>query len=371
MTARFLSRPRRDTVEILAYLDTLRSLAVSKPDRLELIQGLQTSDLIIDDAAHMPLSPWFEVRLFDRAEVERTLALYDAKESRAARTFLATLARRPEVRMLRRPPSLAAVQALGVRFPNFRPVVDLIEAMTVLARARPGSPLQLPPILLAGAPGVGKTAFAVALAETLGLEWSMLGVAHATAGFDLGGLDSAYGGGGPGLLTRQVALSVHPDRVVVLDELDKAPPHATSDPLGPLYELLEPSTAKRFMDDGVKVRIDMSHITWIGTVNGLDKLEPALRSRFSIFHIDRPTRAQAKLIAQTLYAELLGAQAWGHQFEALLSHEVLNLLSAYGPRESKAVLVLACGRALKAGRGHLQLEDFDLPAPTRRGMGFL
>ena len=57
MTARFLSRPRRDTVEILAYLDSLRSLAVSKPDRVEPIQGLQTSDVIIDDAAHMPLSP--------------------------------------------------------------------------------------------------------------------------------------------------------------------------------------------------------------------------------------------------------------------------------------------------------------------------
>ena len=371
MRTRFLSRPSADTVQVLGYLDAMWTRAIAAIDVEPIRPAMPTPQIDADDGGEALPSKWFEVHLFDPAEVRRTLALFDGKEQRAARTFLADLSQLPSIRTLQPPPTVSAVRELGKRFPNFAAVASLVETMTVLARAKPGSPLILPPLLLAGPPGVGKTAFAVAMAETLGVEWSLLGMSHATAGFDLGGLDSGFGGGGPGLLTRQVALGDHPDRIVILDELDKTPAYSTSDPRGPVYELLEPSTARQFMDDGVKVAIDMSHIHWIGTVNDVDSLDAALRSRFRIFHIDPPSPEQAKVIVQAIYTALLGGNAWGFRFSAQLPPDVVQALAAYSPREVRAGLVVACARALQADRSHLRLEDLDPPPPGPRRMGFV
>ena len=370
MTARFLSRPSRDTVQVLAYLDDVRARAIALTQARAASRAPTLLTKALDASNEQPPNQWFQVRLFDRREVERTLGLYDVREQRAARTFLTDLSKLPEVRTVRPPPSVAAVRSLAERFPNFAKVTGLVEVMTVLARAWPGSPLDLPPLLLVGPPGVGKTAFAIALAETIGVEWSLLGMSHATAGFDLGGLDSGYGGGGPGLLTRQIALSEHPDRVAILDELDKPQSQLSSDPLGPLYQLLEPSTARRFRDDGVKVQIDMSHIRWIATANDLQRIDPALRSRFSEFQISPPTPEQAAVIVQNIYVDLLESKAWGFRFSIRLRADVLQSLSSRTPREVKNALVTRCARALQAGRSHLRLADLDPPPPAPRRIGF-
>ena len=208
MTARFIGRPSRDTVQVLPYLDDVRARAIALTEARALSRVPALPTKAVDVSNEQPPNQWFHVRLFDRQEVERTLALYDAREQRAARSFLTDLSKLPAVRTVRPPPSVEAVRSLAERFPNFSQVTKLVETMTVLARAWPGSPLDLPPLLLAGPPGVGKTAFSIALAKTIGIEWSLLGMSHATAGFDLGGLDSGYGGGGPGLLTRQIALGM-------------------------------------------------------------------------------------------------------------------------------------------------------------------
>ena len=370
MTARFMSRPSRDTVQVLAYLDEVRAraIALTAARAASRVPTLPTKDL--DVSNEQPPNQWFHVRLFDRQEVERTLALYDVREQRAARSFLTDLSKLPAVRTVRPPPSVAAVRSLAERFPNFAQVTELVETMTVLARAWPGSPLELPPLLLVGTAGVGKTAFAIELAQTIGVEWSILGMSHTTAGFDLGGLDSGYGGGGPGLLTRQIALSEHPDRVAILDELDKPQSQLSSDPLGPLYQLLEPSTARRFRDDGIKVQIDMSHIRWIATANELERIDAALRSRFTVFHISPPTPEQAAVIVQNIYLSLLNSTAWGFRFTIRLRADVLHALSIRTPREVRSALITGCARALQAGRNHLRLEDLDPPPPAPRRIGF-
>lgn len=370
MTASFIGRPSRDTVQILAYLDEVRERAAALTEARAAARVPSLQIKAQDASIKQPPNQWFHVRLFDRQEVERTLALYEGREQRAARSFLADLSKLPEVRTVRPPPSVGAVRSLAERFPNFAKVTNLVESMTVLARAWPGSPLDLPPLLLVGTPGVGKTAFSIALAQAIGVEWSLLGMSHATAGFDFGGLDSGYGGGGPGLLTRQIALGEHPDRVVVLDEIDKPQNHLSSDPLGPLYQLLEPSTARRFRDDGVKVEIDMSCIKWIATANDVQRIDAALRSRFTVFHIDAPTPEQAAVIVQNIYVDLLESKAWGFRFSIRLRTDVLQSLSSRTPREVKNALVTGCARALQAGRNHLRLQDLDPPPPAPRRIGF-
>ena len=140
--------------------------------------------------------------------------------------------------------------------------------------------------------------------------------------------------------------------------------------MGPLYQLIEPSTARRFMDDGIKVEIDMSWIRWIATANDVQRIDAALRSRFTVFHIDPPTPEQAAVIVQNIYVDLLETKAWGFRFSIRLRSDVLQSLSSRTPREVKSALMTGCARALLAGRNHLRLQDLDPPPPAPRRIGF-
>ncbi len=368
---KYLGRPCADKLAVLRYMDDCRrSIDVRMPSLMRRPHSGPDGVVAREEATSVSSRNWFEIQLFDPTELKRTLDLYDAKEGRA-RAFLATVAKKPATRRLHAPQDLDAIRALSIRFPNFTQVIDLVESMAALSHAQPCSPLVLPPLLLAGAPGVGKTAFAMALGEVLGLEWSVFGMAHSTASFDLGGLDPGYGNGGPGLLTRQLALGEHADRFVILDELDKTPRDRNSDPLGPLLELLEPATAARFLDEGIKVCMDMSHLKLLATANDIEQIEAPLRSRFSVFVIEPPTTVQASAIVRSIYRDLLQANAWGVHFSAHLEPEVLDALTVRTPRDAKSSLLLACGRARRDGRNYLTVLDLDPPAASTRRIGFI
>ena len=104
MTARFMSRPSRDTVQVLAYLDDVRARAIALTEARSAARAPSLKINALDASVKQPPNQWFQVRLFDRQEVQRTLALYDSREQRAARSFLTDLSKLPEVRTVRPPP---------------------------------------------------------------------------------------------------------------------------------------------------------------------------------------------------------------------------------------------------------------------------
>ena len=58
------------------------------------------------------------------------------------------------------------LRRLEEEMPNFGAVIEQVRVCCALVRLT-GRPLRIPPILLAGMPGLGKTRFALRLAETL------------------------------------------------------------------------------------------------------------------------------------------------------------------------------------------------------------
>jgi ATP-dependent Lon protease len=288
---------------------------------------------------------------------------------RAAQQLLARLSELPELRRLSPAPSLEALGELKIRFPNFTLVVDHLLRHAALSHLVPQSPLHFAPIVLDGAPGIGKTAFSLAVARTFGVPLIQLQMSHATAGFTLGGLDPQYAGGGPGFLTRKVALGPVPDAVVLLDELDKAPKDSTHDPLGPLFSLFEPETARRFADDGLKLPLNFSALRWICTTNDSSQLHPALLSRCEIFSISAPSPAQMAVIARSVYAAILRNAPWGSHFEVGLPEALATELARSTPRDLVRNLRSALGNAVLDRRRYLVLAD--LPRrPRHAAMGF-
>ena len=269
------------------------------------------------------------------------------------------------VRRLAKAPGPQALRRLMEDFPHFRAVIDLIAQRCSLARVTPGATFSLPPILLTGSPGVGKTAFAEALSMQLAQPIQRVDIAAATAGFDLAGSHESWGGARHGRIWTLLQ-SETISGVLMLEELDKA---GTSNfpILGPLYALLEPVSAQHFRDAYIDVEVDASRIIVVGTCNDAEQVEPALRSRFREIRVPAPERHQIPAIARSVYRVMRSTQSWTTPFSEELPKDVLERLADATPRQLYRALEDAHARAASDGRLHLLPKDIAIQQPGRDG----
>lgn len=251
------------------------------------------------------------------------------------------------------------------RFPNFSEPIGDMRRAAALARLGVGRPLTLSPMLLDGTPGIGKSRFASELASLLGVPMRSFSMAVSSAAFSLGGLNSQYASGGPGLLVRSVADLGAPDPVIVIDEIDKAPRNGNSDPTSPLYELLEMGTAARFIDEGLMMPLDLSGIRWVCTCNDAEQIDEPLRSRLVHYQIPAPTPEQMRAIASTTYRDVIASGALSSHFDPDLPEHVRDELVALVPRDLARVIQTALGAAALDRRSSLRLSD--LPSARKTG----
>jgi ATP-dependent Lon protease len=236
---------------------------------------------------------------------------------------------------------------LEAEMPNFKQVVTTVRRLLALQVAGDGS-FYLPPMLLAGDPGVGKTYFAMRLAKLMGTGFDMVNMEGASSPMSLIGLEQHYYTSSPGKVFDVLVQGQAANPLFVVDELDKASSEARFPPANALYQLLEPETAKRFCDQScLQVKLDASRISWVVTANYLSAIPVPILSRLSIFHVPTPTRAERVHIAGTIYRDLRQQMSWGKRFGAVLPQRSARALAdvAGSVRPMKSLLRLACANA--------------------------
>lgn len=201
-------------------------------------------------------------------------------------------------------PSLAAFDTLTGAHPHFEEVIEFVRSQVVLSSVS-AKPLRIPPILLFGEPGLGKSHFARDLSATLGTVCHLCSLDGSVSNATLLGLDRKWGNSAPGLLFNMLCLGDCANPLVVLDELEKVGRCSKDDPLAPLHSLLEPSTATRVRDASLSFEFDASLVTWVATANHVWLLPASLRSRFREFRIDHPSAAQAITLAYSVTSSVL------------------------------------------------------------------
>ena len=196
---------------------------------------------------------------------------------------------------------------LAERFLNFKTVIDYVRTECHVASISTTRAAKLAPILLLGSPGIGKTAFAMDLAEILSGSFYMVAMENSQSGSSIGGSAKFWSNTRTGMVFDALVDKDVINPVFLVDEIDKAATASAYDPMAPLYQLLEARTAAIFRDESIpELAIDTSHINWILTANDIDRVPAPILSRLHIVEVPNPTPGQTRLIIEHIFTETVG-----------------------------------------------------------------
>ena len=303
--------------------------------------------------------------VYEVPTVEKALQELSPSANEALRAVYEKMLRLGGQRFTVKPSALPEMENLFQELPNFAVVLEDIRKHLALCVDSNDS-IELPPMLLLGEPGIGKTHFARKLAQLLGTGFGFVPMSSLTAGWVLSGASSQWKNAKPGKVFDTFLNGEYANPVIVVDELDKASPDGQYDPLGALYELLEVETATRFVDEFVELPIDASGAVWLATANDTSRIPEPLVNRLTVYEIDRPDEAGSVRIASTIYSEVRNAHDWGRQFPEAPSDATLAKLASLPPREMRRAVQSGFGTAKLAGRSEMQPDDVQANRGSRR-----
>lgn len=185
------------------------------------------------------------------------------------------------------PDVLAA--ALLAEFPWATEVVEAINVEMHLVRRLSGEVFRLPPMLLTGAPGVGKSTFARRFCALANLRSATVFAGGSTDNRSLAGTARGWSSSTPSYPLVVMRRFMTSNLVIMVEEIDKAGGSDSNGDLAhTLTAMLDPTLHRSWVDECLQVAVDLSQVNWILTANRLDRVSSALRARCRIVYFPRP-----------------------------------------------------------------------------------
>lgn len=248
--------------------------------------------------------------------------------------------------------------------PNFATVIDLIDRAMALSIVT-GTALAIPPILLLGPPGIGKTHASKAIAAALGTAIQAISCATNSDCQQLVcGHPTSWRGARMGVVNEALLGADTAQPVLLLDEIDKFESHRDEQPYNVLLTVLEQENSRAIMDEYLRVPFNLSQTIIIATANVADRLPQFIQDRLLMVEIAPPLAEDLLSITRRVVTDAT-AQTGGAV--ASPGEEVIARLARAHPRQIKRIVQLALGYA--AGAGRCQLTVADVEAAERLAVG--
>lgn len=326
---------------------------------------------VINEVDFMPGNLFVE--LFDASKYREKVKTLNREQSLTLSGFIPEPIRtrvkinRSQVELLRR--------ELNDFHPNFKSVTNYIFDNLLLSTISKTKGISFQPLLLVGSPGIGKTFYTNKLASILDLPKIDIDFSTATSTFVLSGTSSKWGNSSAGAICKMLMTEKVANGIVIIDEIDKAGGQSSGgDPINALLNLLEPHTAAHFSDEFLEVPMDASHLNYVATANDISNLPAPVLSRFTIFHVEKPSILEIQKITKLAYKDLIKELEISTVFPADLDKDVVMTLGELNDiRALRKLLTNALVHAVKDNRVYLKSEDiidYDTHVPRQR-MGFL
>lgn len=273
------------------------------------------------------------------------------------------------------------VKAMADRLPNFAAVIDYV-AQKFEAQRLCRSPMRLPPLLLLGDAGVGKSHFCRMLTEALTMPFQCIALAGSSQELHITGLSKSWGSAGPSRFAEIMSTLPMANPLIMVDEIDKASDIKVQNAL---LQIFETETSAHWVDQYVEVPIDLSRVMFVATANDAEAISPVFLSRFEVFEIRKPSAEQCVAVFNSIYRDEQQQFGQRGKFHPALSAEVVTHLAglASTPREARRILLTAMELAVirthrqqgSLRRGQILVQVEDLPAAriqeVAQRMGFV
>lgn len=240
--------------------------------------------------------------------------------------------------------------------PTFVTVIDLIDRAVALSMISEAA-ISVPPLLLLGPPGVGKTHASKAIAGALGTAVHAFSCAtNSDAQQLIVGHPTSWRGSRMGVVNEALAGGDTAQPILLLDEIDKFESHRDEQPYNVLLNVLEPENSRALHDEYLRIPFDLSGAIVVATANDAGRLPSFIQDRLVMFEIAAPSSddllAITRLIVRAALEEARGVISPP-------SDEVIIRLARANPRRITRVARLALGYAAAAGRRHLTVADVE------------
>ena len=237
---------------------------------------------------------------------------------------------------------------LHAEFPWMGPATEVVwHAMRRAAREGLAG-VHLPPLLLDGPPGIGKSVWARRLGTLLACPSVAIDATNENASFGIVGSQRGWSTGGPGRVLQTILQTRVGNPIVIVDEIEKAGTAESSkgrsfDLATSLLPLLEGATAKRWTCPFYEVRFDMGWVNWVLTTNNWRLLPEPLLSRCPPIRLPRLASADLTGFARRQGQQRGLSEISVEAIVAALQHEAasvrhLNLRSVIRMLDRAAVL---------------------------------
>lgn len=240
--------------------------------------------------------------------------------------------------------------------PTFATVIDLIDRAVALSMMSEAA-VSVPPLLLLGPPGIGKTHASKAIASALGTAIHAFSCAtNSDAQQLIVGHPTSWRGARMSVVNEALVGGNTAQPVILLDEIDKFDSHRDEQPYNVLLNMLEPENSRALHDEYLRIPFDLSGAIVAATANDAGRLPAFIQDRLVMVEIAAPSGddllAITRLIVRAALDEARGVITPP-------GDEVIVRLARANPRRITRVARLALGYAAAAGRRHLTVADVE------------